>query len=172
MGLECDTGVMTTLCVGQMFKNTYYINLFLPLANPHVRKKIRARILGLQDGPLLILHIDILKPSPLKYFVLWFQGEEKSVIYFAREIENQKARKVRIVKGKCPLFCKRNRKPKSLKCQNSKRSLLYSNIVISNRRLYCLNSHSSSFVAKPCSFFKFVSFFLRVWSLLTPESWD
>jgi hypothetical protein len=66
------------------------IDLFLPLANPHVRKKIRARILGLQDGPLLILHIDILTPSILKYFVLSFQGE-KSVRYFARETENQKA---------------------------------------------------------------------------------
>jgi hypothetical protein len=80
MGLECDTGVMATLCVLDNWLKKLIIDLFLPLANPHVRKKIRARILGLQDGPTIILNIDILKPSPLKHFVLWFQGE-KSVPY-------------------------------------------------------------------------------------------
>jgi hypothetical protein len=83
MGLECDTGVMDTLCVLDNCLKKLIIDLFLPLANPHVRKKIRARILGLEDGPTLTLNIDI-------YFVLWFQGE-KSVLYFARETVNQKA---------------------------------------------------------------------------------
>ncbi len=91
MGLECDTGVMAiSLCVLDSWLKKLIINLFLPLANPHVRKKIRARILGLQDGPTLILNIDILKPSSLKYFVLWVQ-REKCVLCFARETENQKA---------------------------------------------------------------------------------
>ncbi len=90
------TRVMAMLCVGQLFKKII-INLFLPLANPHVRKKIRARILGLQDGPTLILNIDILK---LLLNILFFGFKEKKVSHILKEKQKtKKPEKSKVVKG-------------------------------------------------------------------------
>jgi hypothetical protein len=95
MGLECYTGVI--VCWDNCFKKII-INLFLPLANPHVRKKIRARILGLEDGPKLILNIDILKPSSL--IILFFGFKEKKVSFILQEKQKtKKPEKSEIVKG-------------------------------------------------------------------------